>query len=80
MLWGFCPRLLPVSRRGDARVAPPFPTTSFCVCGDVYLTLPYHGAVHRARADPDGSSASPAPQDFCKATRLSQILLNKLLL
>jgi len=30
----------PVVRRGDARVAPPCPTTPR-VCGEVYLTLPY---------------------------------------
>ena len=32
--------LLPVSGRGDARVAPPCPT-KLCVRGDVYLTSPY---------------------------------------
>ena len=43
--------LLPVSGRGDARVAPPCPTTLCeCVCrGDVYLTFPYLLARGRTR-------------------------------
>ena len=38
--------LLPVSGRGDARVAPPL-APPLCVCGEIYLTLPYPPAMCR---------------------------------
>ena len=37
--WGSCQRSCP-SRAWRCEGRPPFPTT-LCVCGDVYLTLPY---------------------------------------
>ena len=50
---------LPVSGCGDARVAPPCPTT-LCVCGEIYLALPYPCYQRRATlASPTSDDRSP---------------------